>query len=521
MSSPKPIMLLVLDGWGVSSEIEGNAIMKAHTPTWDHLMLKAPHTLLSGCGEDVGLPEGQMGNSEVGHLTMGAGRVIYQDLSRIAKAIEEGTFFNNGILKDVFLNAKASGKTVHILGLLSPGGVHSHEDHLFACIKMAKDLGVKRILLHVFLDGRDTPPQSAKASLQKLEDVISVYSDVHIATVSGRYYAMDRDKRWERVKLAYDAIVYGVAPYTATSSMEALLNAYQRNENDEFVKPTCILYEGNAFIVEANDNLVYMNFRSDRARALTQAFCLPDFNGFDKGNPPSFNQIVTLTEYDQTFPVKVAFPPQKHSNVLGEYLQNQHFTQLHLAETEKYAHVTFFFNGGVETPYKGEERILISSPHVATYDLKPEMSAVEITDVLVNAILNQQYDFIVCNYANADMVGHTGNFDATVKAIETLDICLKRIIDALHKVGGEALITSDHGNAECMIDFDNHQSHTAHTMSKVPLVYVGKRNLQFTSKGALSDIAPTLLALMNLTVPKEMTGQSLIREDNHGSTYSN
>lgn len=513
MIQSKPVVLLILDGWGISSTENGNAISAAKTPHWDQLMANAPHIVLSGSGEDVGLPDGQMGNSEVGHLTIGAGRVIDQDLTRISKSIKQGTFFQNPVLKETFTTLQTEEHQLHILGLLSPGGVHSHEDHILACIQMAKDNGVKKILLHVFLDGRDTPPKSAMASLTKLEDFIATQSGVHIASVTGRYYAMDRDQRWERVKQAYDAIVYGKSIYTASSATEALSLAYARDESDEFVKPTCILVGDQPFKLNSGDSLVYMNFRSDRARALTNAFLKPDFSGFDRGeHPPKLKDMVTLTEYDPSLHAKVAFLPQEHHNVLGEYLQNHHLTQLHLAETEKYAHVTFFFNGGVEAPYQGETRILVPSPKIATYDSHPEMSAFEVTDILVESIKKQQYDFIVCNYANADMVGHTGNFEATVKAIEALDLCLGKIIDALHSVNGEALITSDHGNAECMIDVENHQPHTAHTTSLVPFVYVGNKLMRFTQhEGKLSDIAPTLLTLMNLPIPPEMTGISLLQ----------
>lgn len=511
MNRPKPVVLLVLDGWGVSLAQEGNAIDTAYTPNWDKLMQNAPHMTLSGSGEEVGLPEGQMGNSEVGHLTIGAGRVIDQDLTRITKSIRHGDFYQNPVLKDAFFNL-ANTNQLHILGLLSPGGVHSHEDHILACIKMAKECHVQTVLLHMFLDGRDTPPQSAMASLEKLEDYIATQEGVYIASVSGRYYAMDRDKRWERVKVAYDAIVYGQSEYTASSGKQALEQAYKRGETDEFVKPTCILFENKPHTMLSGDSLVYMNFRSDRARALTSAFCDPRFSAFDKGHPPLLKAVLTLTEYDPTLATKVIFLPQSHHNVLGETLQNLNLTQLHLAETEKYAHVTFFFNGGMEAPYRGETRKLVPSPKVTTYDMQPEMSAAEVTDILVESIKNQEYDFIVCNYANADMVGHTGNFEATVKAIEVLDQCLGRVIDALHSVKGEALITADHGNAECMIDFENNQVHTAHTTSLVPFVYVGDRTIQFNATtGTLSDIAPTVLTLMGLPIPTEMTGKNLIR----------
>lgn len=514
LTRTKPVVLLILDGWGYYEphQTSGNAIMAAKTPHWDRLLQNFPHTTLSGSGEDVGLPDGQMGNSEVGHLTLGAGRVIYQDLTRITKAIDTGDFFQNSVLKSAFQKAASSKKSVHFMALLSDGGVHSHEDHLIAALKMAANNGCENLYVHAFLDGRDTPPQSAKASLVKLQNALDSIAGAKLATVSGRYYAMDRDKRWDRVKTAYDAIAHGIAPFSATNGLSALEEAYQRNETDEFVKPTCIVAPNEKPVtVQSGDIMVYMNFRSDRARALSYAFTLPDFSDFDTGIKPHLGEFVTLTEYDKALKVSVAFAPQTHQNGLGEYLQNLNLTQLRLAETEKYAHVTFFFNGGFEKPFKGEERVLIPSPKVATYDEKPEMSATELTEALVKGIESQQFDCIVCNYANADMVGHTGNFAATVQAIEALDQCLGKIMSAVEKVDGAMLITADHGNAECMIDDDTHQPHTAHTTSLVPLVYYGKQPLAFLADGKLSDVAPTLLQLMALQKPQEMTGHSLIQ----------
>jgi len=515
MARPKPVALLILDGWGYSPDNTSNAIAKAHTPTWDHLLAHYPHTLISGSGEDVGLPEGQMGNSEVGHLTLGAGRVIYQDLSRITNAIEQGDFFQNPVLINAFNQAKRNQKSVHILGLLSPGGVHSHEDHIFAALTMAAQQQVSSVYVHAFLDGRDTPPQSARTSIEKLEQV-AAKTGAHIATICGRYYAMDRDKRWERVQLAFNALVYGQAPFHAKTALDALDLAYARKETDEFVKPTIIVRDNEPpVIIHPGDVVIYMNFRSDRARALTYAFTDPLFEGFERGNYPHLSEFVCLTEYAENINAQVVFKPQVHRNVLGEYLQNLHLKQLHVAETEKYAHVTFFFNGGIETPFQGEERILIPSPKVATYDLVPEMSAIEVTQTVVNNILHGQFDFIVCNYANADMLGHTGNFSATVKAIETLDSCLHKIFDALEKVDGEALITSDHGNAEMMFDEISGQMHTAHTTSLVPLIYFGKQKCHFKEgTGKLSDVAPTLLYLLQLSQPEEMTGTSLLQPGN-------
>lgn len=510
----KPVVLLIFDGWGhyEPSQQSGNAIMAAKTPHWDRLLQQYPHTVLSGSGEDVGLPDGQMGNSEVGHLTLGSGRVIYQDLTRISKAIETGEFFQNAILKNAFQKAINTQKSVHFMALLSEGGVHSHEEHLLSALEMASKQGCQSIYVHAFLDGRDTPPQSAKASLVKLENAIARINGAKLATVSGRYFAMDRDKRWERVKLAYDAITHGKSTYVASSGVKALEDAYARSETDEFVKPTCIVASGDeASTVKSGDVMVYMNFRSDRARALSYAYMSPDFAGFETPNKPQLGEFVTLTEYDKALKASVAFGPQTHQNGLGEYLQSLNLKQLRLAETEKYAHVTFFFNGGVEKPFNGEERILIPSPKVATYDEMPQMSADELTSALIQGIESNQFDCIVCNYANADMVGHTGNFDAAVKAIETLDVCLGKILIALDKTGGAMLITADHGNAECMVDEQTHQPHTAHTTSLVPLVYYGKQPLSFVSEGKLSDVAPTLLQLMALPKPQEMTGHSLIQ----------
>lgn len=495
----KPMVLLILDGWGHRQAQVGNAIAQAHTPHWDKLM-HCPHTLLSGSGPDVGLPANQMGNSEVGHLTIGAGRVIYQDLSRITQAIHSGEFFKNTALTKAFAKAHHHQKAIHIMGLLSDGGIHSHQDHLFASIAMARKHSKGPLHVHAFLDGRDTAPQSAAQFLEKLTPVLNTHQAT-LASICGRYYAMDRDQRFERTQLAYQAIVQGQAPFYATCALSALKQAYERGETDEFVKPTCI----HPTTMQPDDTVIYMNFRADRARALTYALTQADFNGFIR-EYFALN-FVSLTEYDKQLSLPVAFPPQSHKNVLAEYLQNLHLTQLHLAETEKYAHVTFFFNGGVEQPFQGEQRILIPSPRVETYDLQPEMSAFEMTEQLVKHIHHSSFDFIVCNYANADMVGHTGNYLATIKAIETLDSCLGKVMEALKIRQGQALITADHGNAEYM--FDASGIHTAHTTALVPLVYVGKRQIQLRT-GTLSDIAPTLLQLMELTPPPEMTGQSLI-----------
>lgn len=513
MTPCNPAVLLILDGWGHRSEKKGNAIACANTPHWDHLLKKYPHTLISGSGVDVGLPPGQMGNSEVGHLTIGSGRVIYQDLSRISHAIEDGSFFDNDVLKSVFEKTQQKQKAIHFLCLLSEGGVHSHEQHLFAALKMANALGCQKLFVHAFLDGRDTPPKSAQASLERLSDLLKTLDGAKLASLCGRYYAMDRDKRWDRIQASFEAIVYGKAPYQAHSALEALAQAYARNETDEFVKPTIILNTNDTPVTLQNgDSIVFMNFRNDRARELTSALISPDFNAFERGPFPQINEFVSLTEYDKTFDVKVAFKPQSHQNVLAEYLQNCHLKQLHLAETEKYAHVTFFFNGGVEKPFRGEQRILIPSPKVATYDLMPQMSAFELTQCLTENILKKEFDFIVCNLANADMVGHTGNYEATLKAIEVLDECIGKIAQAVENASANLLITADHGNAEYMFNPENGQIHTAHTSELVPLVYVGDQKITFVSDGKLCDIAPTLLSLMGLPKPIEMSGHSLIKE---------
>jgi 2,3-bisphosphoglycerate-independent phosphoglycerate mutase len=502
----KPFVLIVLDGWGYSEDKQFNAIEAAHKPTWDYLWQHYTHTLISGSGCDVGLPDKQMGNSEVGHVNLGAGRVVYQDLTRLDKEIKEGQFFQNAALCNAVDHSIKKEKTLHIMGLLSGGGVHSHESHLEAMVNLAASRGAKKVMLHAFLDGRDTPPQSAKQSLANMESLLSQLRIGRVASIVGRYYAMDRDKRWDRVEQAYELLTQGKANFKAATAVEGLELAYQRGENDEFVKPTRIGEDSDG-IIEDGDSVIFMNFRSDRARQLTHAFVDEQFEHFPRPHKIKLSDFVTLTEYEKALPVSIAYPPQSLSNTMGEYLSHLGMKQLRLAETEKYAHVTFFFNGGVEQPYAGEDRILVPSPKVATYDLQPEMSAVEVTDKLVAAIESTQYDVIVCNYANADMIGHTGDFAATVKAIETLDRCLKRVVDALLQVGGEALITADHGNAEKMRDTHTGQAHTAHTSEPVPLVYVGRSAEIKLQSGTLSDVAPTMLHLMGLDVPAEMTGK--------------
>jgi len=506
----KPIVLIVLDGWGYSEDPNFNAISNAKTPTWNHLWNRYPHTLIKGSGAEVGLPSGQMGNSEVGHLNLGAGRVVYQEFTRVSRAIRTGSFFTNQTLTDAVDCAINNDKALHIMGLLSDGGVHSHEEHIQAMAKLAVERGARKVYLHAFLDGRDTPPKSALEYLTKMEDTFRQLGNGRIASIVGRYYAMDRDHRWPRVKVTYDLITKSIADFQAETSIAGLEMAYERGETDEFVKPTRIVPAGEQPVtVNDGDIIVFMNYRSDRARQITRPFIEPGFSEFEINDPPKIGRFVSLTEYSSEFDVPVAFPPDRLSNVFGEYISKLGLRQLRIAETEKYAHVTFFFNGGIEEPFDGESRILIPSPDVATYDLKPEMSAVELTDQLVSAIKSGKFDTIICNYANPDMVGHTGNFEATIKAIEALDKQLDRVVDAVLKQGGELLITADHGNAEQMRNPETGQAHTAHTSNPVPLIYIG-RPATLMDNGALSDVTPTMLYLMGLEKPSEMGGDSLV-----------
>ncbi len=506
---PKPMVLIILDGWGYSEDPDYNAIAAARKPVWDRLWQQYPHNLIRTSGAAVGLPGDQMGNSEVGHLNLGAGRVVYQEFTRVSRSIKTGSFFSNATLTDAVDLAVDAGKAVHILGLLSPGGVHSHEEHIHAMAKLAVERGAKRVYLHAFLDGRDTPPRSAAASIQAMEEKFREFGGGRFASIIGRYYAMDRDHRWPRIQAAYDVITQGKADYEAPDALTGLEMAYAREESDEFVKATRIVPPGSAPVrVEDGDVVVFMNYRSDRARQITRPFIEPGFDGFERAVVPRLGRFVSLTEYNSEFDVPVAFPPERLKNVFGEFLSKQGMRQLRLAETEKYAHVTFFFNGGVEEPFEGEDRILVPSPMVATYDLQPEMSAPEVTDRLIEAIESGTYDVIVCNYANPDMVGHSGNFDAAVKAIEAVDSCLGRVLEALHKVGGEALITADHGNAEQMRSRETGQAHTAHTSNPVPLVYVGRAARLDT--GSLADVVPSMIYLMGMEQPLEMTGRPLV-----------
>jgi 2,3-bisphosphoglycerate-independent phosphoglycerate mutase len=509
---PRPLALIILDGWGYREEKKANAIAAAHKPHWNQLWADCSHMLISGSGRCVGLPDGQMGNSEVGHLNMGAGRIVHQDLTRIDQAIEDGEFFTNPVLVNAIKKANASNHAIHILGLISPGGVHSHERQIHALLKLAAQQQAKEVFIHAFLDGRDTPPRSAEASLQTIITLCNKLKCGRIATLIGRYYAMDRDNRWERVQKAYELLAEGKAEYTAPDAITALEQAYERGENDEFVKATTLHKENESPIkINNGDVVIFMNYRADRAREITRAFIDSKFNGFPRHTQLTLADFVSLTEYDATLKTSIAFAPERLNNILAAYLSEQGLHQLRIAETEKYAHVTFFFNGGVEKPYIHEDRVLIPSPKVATYDLKPEMSAHEITARLVSEINSGKYDVIICNFANPDMIGHTGNFPAAVQAIETIDECLGKIINALKAVGGEALITADHGNAEMMFDDKTGQAHTAHTSELVPLIYVGRPAVMIQKEGKLSDIAPTMLYLLGLKKPVEMTGHSLLK----------
>ena len=513
MSAKKSTVLIILDGWGYREEQESNAIFHANTPVLDGLKKNYPNMLIDTSGMAVGLPDGQMGNSEVGHVNLGAGRVVYQDFTRITKSIEDGEFSQNPALCQAVDKAVSSDKAVHIFGLLSPGGVHSHEDHIFAMIDLAHQRGAKAIYLHAFLDGRDTPPRSAEASIIKAQEKFAAIGTGQLASIIGRYYAMDRDQRWERVETAYNLMVDGTAQYHFSDGVSALQAAYDRDENDEFVQASAITNAaGETVSVDDGDALIFMNFRADRARQFTRSFIEKNFDGFNKQRQPKISDFVMLTEYAADINTNCAFPPEPLNNVLGEWLEKHNKTQLRISETEKYAHVTFFFSGGREDTFNGEERILIPSPQVATYDLQPEMNAPLLTDKLVAAIESGEHDVIICNYPNGDMVGHTGKYDAAVKACEAVDQSIGRVLAALEKTGGECLITADHGNAEQMVNPQSGQAHTAHTCEPVPLIYVG-RNAIPAKTGALQDIAPTILHLMGMEQPKEMTGQPLMKVD--------
>ena len=506
----KPTALIILDGWGHRDPAEDNAISNANTPFWDKLWQSQPKTLINTSGMFVGLPQGQMGNSEVGHMNLGAGRVVYQSLTRIDKDLETGNFQKNEALCAAIDKAVANGKAVHLMGLMSPGGVHSHEDHILAAAELAAARGAKEVYIHAFLDGRDMPPRSARPSLEKASEKMKALGVGRVATIVGRYFAMDRDNRWDRIEQAYNAMTLGEAEFTFDDPLTALDQAYERGENDEFVKATRVRAEGEPEgTINDGDAVLFMNFRADRAREMTRTFVEAEFDGFERKKHPKLADFVILTEHAADIKTSCAYPPEQLTNGLGEYMASQGKTQLRIAETEKYAHVTFFFNGGLETPFEGEDRILVPSPKVATYDLQPEMSAPEVTDKLVEAIKSGKYDLIVCNYANGDMVGHTGSLEAAIKAAECLDQCVQRVVDALDEVGGESLITADHGNCEQMTDPESGQLHTSHTIGPVPLLYTGPRKVTLKDDGSLCDIAPTLLKLMDVEQPKEMTGHNL------------
>ena len=510
MPNKKSTVLIILDGWGYRENADANAISQANTPILDNLMANYPNMLIETSGMAVGLPDGQMGNSEVGHVNLGAGRIVYQDFTRITKAISDGEFFENPALSQAVDKAVANDKAVHIFGLMSPGGVHSHEEHIFAMMDLAQKRGATKIYLHAFLDGRDTPPRSAESSLAKAQQKFADMGVGQVASVIGRYFAMDRDQRWDRVENAYNLMVSGEAEFQYSSAVDALNAAYARDENDEFVQASAIVDSaGESVKVADGDALIFMNFRADRARQFTRCFTETDFDGFERKSTPKLADFVMLTQFSADIDAPSAFPPAPLVNVMGEWLEKHDKTQLRISETEKYAHVTFFFSGGKEDTFKGEERILIPSPQVATYDLQPEMNSVLLTDKLVAAIESGDHDLIVCNYPNGDMVGHTGKLDAAVKACEAVDVAMGRVVAALEKTGSECLITADHGNAEQMLDEVSGQAHTAHTCEPVPLIYVG-RDAKVAQAGALSDISPTLLHLMGIEQPAEMTGTCLM-----------
>ena len=498
-----PTTLIIMDGFGLRHETEGNAVAAAATPRLEQFFQEFAHTELSASGLDVGLPAGQMGNSEVGHTNIGAGRVVFQDLPRISKAIDDGSFFENPAHVRAMDACREHNSSLHLMGLLSDGGVHSHLEHLFALMKMARDRGLEKVYIHAFLDGRDVSPTSGADFVARTVEKCRELGVGKIATVMGRFYAMDRDKRWDRVEAAYDAMVYGEGAAINPVPVAAVKNAYANGVTDEFVEPVICDPDGT---ISDHDSVIFFNFRPDRAREITRAFVDPDFNGFTRQYFPV--TFVCTTEYDATMPnVEVAYPRLSVRNGLGEYLSSMGLTQLRIAETEKYAHVTFFFNGGVETQFPGEDRVLVPSPKVATYDLQPEMSADEVADKCVERIESGAYDVIILNFANCDMVGHTGVFDAAVRAVETVDTCVGRVVDATMKMGGIAMITADHGNAEVMTQPDGSPM-TAHTTNPVPFILCGAGTE--LRKGRLADIAPTILDVMGLAVPEEMDGQTLI-----------
>ena len=502
-------MLMILDGYGINEKTEGNAVKLANTPHLDEILSKNPNTIIHTSGKDVGLPDGQMGNSEVGHTNIGAGRIVYQDLAKITKSIEDGDFFSIPEFTKAVENCKEHNSKLHLIGLVSDGGVHSHNRHLYALLEMAKRKGFEDVFVHCFMDGRDTPPASGENYIVDLEEKMKEKGIGKIATISGRFYSMDRDKRWQRVELAYNAMIKGEGE-KAKSAVSAVEESYQREEFDEFIKPTVITNANGEPVakIEENDSVIFFNFRPDRAREITRAIVDPDFDGFERKYFKTY--FVCMTPYDETMPnVEVAFKKEEIKNTFGEYISKLGLTQLRIAETEKYAHVTFFFNGGNEKQYEGEDRILVPSPKVETYDMKPEMSAGEVTEKVVEAINSRKYDAIILNYANPDMVGHTGSLEAAEKALEFLDGCVEKVVEAIKKNNGTLLITADHGNSEQMIDYKSGVPHTAHTTNPVPLVMVGRINRKL-KEGRLADLAPTMLDIMGLKKPAEMTGESLL-----------
>lgn len=510
MFTPKPLVLVILDGWGYSENPKYNAIATANTPQWNQWWQTCPHMLLDASGSSVGLPDRQMGNSEVGHMHIGSGRVIKQDFTRINDAIADGSFSANPVINRMLDDLHKSHGALHIMGLFSPGGVHSHEEHLFALLERCAAQGLKSVYLHLFLDGRDTPPQSAMASFSRLQLKLCKQPFIQIASITGRYYAMDRDSRWERIAPVYQLLTQAQSEQHFDDVETAITSFYQQGIFDEFIPPTSI---GENQPINDGDALFFFNFRADRARQLTEAFIKPDFKAFNRMSSPKLAHFVSMTQYDAGLPTEIAFPPIPMNNTLGEVIAAHGLKQLRIAETEKYAHVTFFFNGGIETPFSNESRCMVPSPKVATYDLQPEMSAPELTDKLIAAIQNQSYDVIICNYANADMVGHTGNMTATVQAIECLDQQLARLYKVIEAHGGGLLITADHGNAESMFDDATSQAHTAHTSLPVPLLFAGK-GWKFTkTTGSLVDVAPTMLHLLGIAPPNEMSGSIIMERD--------
>ncbi len=513
-TTPKPLALIILDGFGLNEKEEANGIAAANKPNFDRLWNEYPHTTIQASGEAVGLPDGQMGNSEVGHLNLGAGRTVYQDLTRISLATEEGSLFENEVLVDATENVKENNSALHLLGLLSDGGVHSHNEHLYGLLELAKKEGIEDVYVHAILDGRDVPPASAKKYVEELEAKMDEIGVGQIATVGGRYYYMDRDNRWDRTAKSYDAMCFAQGE-KAQTALEAVETSYAEDKTDEFVLPTVIVDQDNNPVakVQDNDSIIFFNFRPDRARQLTRALTDDDFNGFERQEGYPEVHLVCMTEYDETMEAPIAFPPEDITNTLGQVLADNDLKQLRTAETEKYAHVTFFFNGGKEKPNKNEDRELISSPDVATYDEKPEMSAYEVTDNLLEKMDQTDYDVIILNYANPDMVGHTGDLDAEVKAVEAVDECLAKTVDAILAKGGAVFITADHGNGEQMVDYETGDPFTAHTTNPVPLVYINNedQDAELISDGKLADIAPTMLKMLGIDVPEEMTGNQLIK----------